>query len=145
MRLNGVNLYLRHRASEAYSFTKTAKAPMLYQWSYPASVNWCGRQNTPPVNLKLVWSCDPAKQPLAIAKTIANQNSNYLSSYYHLNPKQINKGGNFEDQIWPLMCHIIQGCCKLTISVMISLVIWGMQLCYSRVPVVLLQIGIAWL
>ena len=43
---------------------------------------------------------DPAKRThLAIAKTIANQNSNYLSIFYLSKTKQINKGGSFEDHI----------------------------------------------
>ena len=45
----------------------------------------------------------------------ANQYSNYLSIFYLSKPKQINKDGSFENM--PLMCHIIQRCCKLTISV----------------------------
>ena len=65
-----------------------------------SSTNRCSRQNIPPAKFTLAWSYDHTKRTdLAIIKTIANQNSNYLSIFYLLKPKQINKGGSFEDKI----------------------------------------------
>ena len=67
---------------------------------FSSTVFRCSRQNIPPANFGMAWSYDHAKSThLAIVKSIANQNSNYLSIFYLSKPKQINKGGSFEDQI----------------------------------------------